>query len=347
MSIPNKYINVNISTLTIIKVLVVFLLLYFLFLVRDIVLILFISLVFASAINPWVNAMQKKKIPRPVGMLLIYLALAIIISSIIYLIVPPIVTQIGDLAKNFPFYLGKLSSYFSTLKGYTNQYESLGGVSTALDSLKTTLSDSASGVFTTVTGIFGGIFTFFLILVITFYMVVEENSMKKIIWSTVPLAHQPYALKLIGRMQEKIGRWLTGQLILCSIVGITSFLGLYILGVKYALMLGLVAFAAQFIPYIGPLLGGIPAVFLAFSQSHLLAVFVIIYYYAFHFLESSILVPKVMQKAVGLNPIVSIAAILIGFQLAGVVGAILSIPVATSINMVVHDLFGAKKPENI
>jgi predicted PurR-regulated permease PerM len=338
----NKVYNISISTFTVVKILLVLLMLYFLYIVRDILVVLFIALILSSAIKPFVDWMQRKKIPRALSMILIYFTLAIVISLIIYLIIPPMVEQIGEITKNLPRYLDLLSTRFSNIKDYTGQVYSLAG---ALDALKTSLQTNATSVLSALSGIFGSIVSFFLVLVVTFYMVVEENAMKKIVWSIVPLKNQPYVMRLIVRMQKKIGNWLIGQLILCFTVGLFIFLGLVILRVKYALILALLAGLFEAIPYLGPLLSAIPAVFLAFSQAPTLAIFVAIFYYAVQFTENNVLVPKIMQKAVGLNPVISITALLIGFKLAGIAGALLAIPVATAASVFIQDVFDNKVGE--
>jgi len=173
-------------------------------------------------------------------------------------------------------------------------------------------------------------------------MVVEENAIKKLVWSIAPEKHQVYVMQLINRIQKKIGLWLRGQLILCLVIFVLSYIGLLILGVKYALMLALIASITELVPYIGPIIGSIPAVVLAFAQSPMLAVFVVALYYGIQLVESNILTPKIMEKAVGINPIISIVALLVGFKVAGVVGAILSIPVATAVSVFVKDVFDSK-----
>jgi len=129
---------------------------------------------------------------------------------------------------------------------------------------------------------------------------------------------------------------------LCLVIFVLSYIGLLILGVKYALMLALIASITELVPYIGPIIGAIPAVVLAFAQSPMLAVFVVALYYGIQLVENNILTPKIMEKAVGINPIISIVALLVGFKVAGVVGAILSIPVATAVSVFVKDVFDSK-----
>jgi len=334
-----KLTSISISTSTIFKVVLVVLVLYFLYLIRDILVILFVALILASALDPWVDWMQKRKIPRSLGIILIYFILFIVIGSVLYLIIPPIVTQVNELSTSFPAFIEKMTSGFSSLRNYMAQHGVLDNLKDGLKSMSSNLQGAASGIFSTITGVVGAIVSFLLVLVITFYMVVEENAMKKIIWSVTPAKHQPYIMQLINRMQKKIGLWLRGQLILSLIIFSLTFLGLSILGVNYALTLALIAGLTEFIPYLGPALAAIPAIFLAFTQSPMLALFVLILYYIIQLVENNIIVPKLMQKVVGLNPVVSIVVLLIGFKLAGVMGAILSIPVATAISVFLKDIF--------
>ncbi|PLX21043.1 hypothetical protein C0584_04645 [Candidatus Parcubacteria bacterium] len=332
----------NISFLTIAKVLIALVLFFVLYVIRDILAVLFVSLILASAVDPWVDWMQEKKIPRGVGILVIYLVMFGVVSTVILLLIPPISTQISELTTNYPQISEKMSSGFDLVKQY-----SLGG-SSFQDFISSKsdfpgLAKAAEGVISGIVDIFGGVFGFFLVLVITFYMVVEEDSLKKIIWSISPAKNQVYVMRLVTRMQKKIGLWLRGQIILSFIIFLLTYIGLLILNVKYALILAIIAGLTEFIPYLGPMLAAIPAMFLAFTQGGaVFMAFVGILYYIIQLVENNIIVPKLMQKVVGLNPIVTLAALMIGFKLAGVVGMILSIPVTTAINVFLKDVFDKK-----
>lgn len=337
-----KPLSINITTSTIIKFFLVMILIYFFYIIKDIIIILFVALIFSSALDPWVDWMQSKKIPRAVGVLLIYLMLFILISLSIYLIIPPIAEQVGELAAKSPQYLERIISGMSSLKEYSIEHGIINEIKSSLGAISNNLQKAAGGVFSTLTNVFGGIVSFFLVLVITFYMVVEENAIKKLVWSLAPEKHQTYIMQLINRMQKKIGLWLRGQLILSLIIFLLTYLGLSILHVEFALVLALIAGITEFVPYIGPIFGAIPAVFLAFTQSPTLAVFVVALYFIIQQTENHILVPKIMEKTVGLNPIISISVLLIGFKVAGIAGAILSIPVATAVSVFVKDVFDEK-----
>lgn len=338
-------IYINITAIAVLKIIGIFILFYFLYLIKSILAIFFISLILASAFDPWVDWMHKRKIPRGFGILIIYIVMFALVITIISLIIPPIVEQSTELAKNFPEIYQKFTSSFSAFKEYSAQH----GIGDEIGKYLNKISESSEGaminIFSTVSGIIGGIFTFFLILVITFYMTVEENAIKKIIWSIVPEKNQVYVMHLINRMQIKVGLWLRGQLILCLIIFMLTYIGLLILKVKYALILALIAGITEFIPYLGPIFSSVPAIFLSATQSLLLGAFVAILYVAVQQIENHIIVPKVMQKVVGLNPIVSIAVLMIGFNIGGVVGAILAIPVATAITVALKDIIDSKEVE--
>jgi len=341
-----KQVYINITTVGVIKIILIIILFYLLFLVKDILAVLFVSLILASAIDPLVDWMQKRKIPRGLGVILIYILLFGIIGTIVSLIIPIIIEQSNDLINSFPNILEKIISGISALKNYSSKFGILDNVKENFGAISSNIQSATISIFSTISGIFSNIFSFFLILVMTFYMVVEENAIKKIIWSITPKKNQVYIMQLADRMQKKIGLWLRAQLILSLIIFILTYIGLLILGIKYALILALIAGLTEFVPYLGPIIASIPAIFLAFTQKPILAILVAILYYIIQLTENNLIVPKLMQKVVGLNPIISIAVLIIGFKLGGVIGAILSIPVATAFNVFVKDYFQKGMVEN-
>lgn len=343
MKIDDRKININISTFTVVKIIVVFLLLYLLFLIKDILAVLFISLIIASAIDPLVDWFEKRKISRGISVVLIYFVSLFVIISVFTLIVPPIIAETNDLLVKSPHYFDKVFSGISLLKEYSREHGFLEDIRENLGSISSGFQTAVGGVFSTIFGFFGGIFSFLLVLVITFYMVVEENAIKKLIHSVAPKRYQEYTMGLVNRMQRKIGLWLRGQMILSLVIFCITYIGLLVLGVDYALVLALIAGLTEFVPYLGPILGSIPAIFLAFGQKPILALFVIGLYAVIQWVENNVLAPKIMEKAVGLNPIVSISVLMIGFQLGGIVGAILSIPVATATQELIIDIFEYKE----
>ncbi len=336
MSVPRQIIDLSI--MSIVKFFLVVILLFFLYMIKEVLAIIFVALILTSAFDPWVDALQRRKIPRWLSVLFIYLVMFIVIGAVVFLLIPPITVQFKQLMTKFPEYFEKVLGAIASLKAFSAEHGLLGQIDSGITAVKDKLGGAFSSIFSGVAGVFGGIVSFFVVLVITFYMSVEESAIKKTVMFLLPERYQPFTLQLINKVQRKIGDWLKGQMILSLILGLMVFTGLSILGVEYALVLAFIAAVGEFIPYLGPILAAIPSVFLAFTQSPTKALFVFILYIIIQQVENNILVPKVMQKAVGLNPIVSIISMMIGVKVAGLVGVILAIPVATALSVVFREL---------
>jgi sporulation integral membrane protein YtvI len=341
-----KKIVFDVSTLALLKIFILGLIVFFLFYVRDVILIVFVALILASAFDPWVDWMQKHKLPRGLGLLVIYLGVFTVLAGTVYLIIPPIATEVKALSDDFPLYWERISGSLDQFRSYSDSQGWTAGIQKSLEDFQANVSAieaAAGGVFSTVFTFFGGILSFFIIAVLTFYLTVEEHAMKRVLRSMMPVKYQPYVTHLINRIQEKIGMWLRGQLILSLIIFVLTWFGLTILGVKYALVLALFAGIMELVPYLGPFIGAVPAIFIAFTQGPSVALGVIILFVIIQQLENNIIVPKVMQKAVGLNPIITLVSMMLGFKLAGILGIILAVPVATALNVVLGDFIEMKK----
>lgn len=332
-----KPVTFNLSTLTIVKVILTLLILYFAYLMWNILVLLIIAVILAVLIDPLADMFEKKKIPRTLAVLLVYIILGALVGLIIFLIIPPLTTQFQQLTDNLPHYWNRLQSLGND--GFLSNYD----LSSLQNGFKSIEADMTQGIFTGLGGILGGVISFFLILVLTFYMVVEKKELKGIVHSLIPARYQPYLSQVSGRIKEKMGAWLKGQLIICLIVGLAIFIALYLLGVKYALVLGLIAGIFEIIPYVGPWTAGALAVFIALGQSPMLALFALILFIVIQETNSNLLVPKIMQKAVGLNPIISILAIITGAELAGFLGILFAIPIASALSILLQDFFVNRK----
>jgi len=327
--------TINISSSTIFRTILILLGLFFLYLIRDILIIVFVSVIIAAAINGPVSWLQRYKIPRVLGVILIYLFVLLIFALIVTLIFPVLAEQIKELNNNFPEFMNKIGLNVNELWG---RYQIEGNLQNFLYEMSSKLTKATSSFFATVISIFGGLFSAVIVLVVSFYLAVQEKGVKKFLISLTPEDHKHYVSDLIDRIQVKIGSWLRGQLLLMFIIGCLTFIGLYFLNVPYALMLALLAGLFEIIPYVGPIIAAIPAVVLAFLVSPFLALLVIILYVVIQQLENYVIVPQVMKKAVGLNPIVIIVVMLIGSKLAGVLGLILSVPITAAVAEFLKDV---------
>ena len=337
----DKEQTINISTSTIVKILIFFLVISFLYLIKEVLLIIFVALVLASAFDPWVDWFQKRRIPRSLSILIIYIVLFAVITFAFVLIVPPISKEVTQLSENFPLYYEKIANGIQSFQ-LSGNLDAQAQLQKGLNSLGENLPGTLSNVVGTLFDIFGGIFSVLLVLVLTFYFTVQEGAMKGFLQSVTPIKAQPYLMRLYSRIQVKLGQWLRGQLILSVVIFTLTFIGLTILGVPYALILAFIAGLFEIVPMIGPWMSAIPAVFFGFLQSPLMGISVVILYIVIQELENHLIVPKVMSKAVGLNPLVVIIAILVGMKLGGIVGALLAVPVATALSVFLKDLMDKK-----
>lgn len=330
----------DISTSTLLRFILIILGLVFLYLIRDVLLVLFIALIVAAAIDGPVDWLARHRVRRIFGTAIVYLLVIAFFALFMYLVAPPLAGQIKILASNLPEYAAKLGTGMEIVQQKIGTHT----LQKLLDNLGSQLSGAASNIFGTAVNIFGGIFSAVVILVISVYLVVQDKGIKKFLASITPLEHQAYVLSLAERIQQKLGAWLRGQMFLMLIVGALVFIGLSLLKVKFALTLALFAGLLEIIPYIGPVLGAIPAVILAFLQSPLLALLVIALFVIVQQLENYLIAPQVMKRVVGLNPLVIIISMIIGGKLAGILGVVVAVPIAAVISVFLSDLMIRKFP---
>ncbi|MFC1599104.1 AI-2E family transporter [Patescibacteria group bacterium] len=345
MNLTDKKINIEISTKSIIKLLIVLFLIWLLYLIRDVVVILFFAVLLVSILEPIVFTITRKKVPKILAVILIYLVLIAIVGLIIVLLIPPIADQVNQLSASFPHYWQKMTDEFLDLNKFFQQYGISQSIESTLKNWQFQLPESTGGIFSKVGGFVSGIFSVFVIMVITFYFLVEQNATKKLLRSLLPSRSLPYAYQLVNRIQQKLGLWLRAQLVLGLIIFALVYICLFSLGVKYALILAIIAGLLEFIPYLGPIISGFIAVVLTLFQSPIKALLVLIIYILIQAAENHIFVPQIMRRAVGLNPVISIFALLIGGKLGGVVGIIIAIPLATALSVIVEDFFSKKKAQ--
>ncbi|HEX3099755.1 MAG TPA: AI-2E family transporter [Patescibacteria group bacterium] len=325
------------STKVILRVVAVLLALAFLWVVRDIVVVILLSLVIASALEPMVDYLNRHKIPRSVSVLGVYAIVIALLVGLASLVAPLISDQFHLLSANLPQYSADFQARYPSLAAF------FGGAD--LSSIIHSLFSGGAGsdtLFTRTVGFFNGLFAVISVVVLSFYLVAADRGMKHFIHDLVPTAHQKVVMSLIEKIQHKMGLWVVGQFILSIFIFTLTYIGLSILGVKYALFLALIAGLLEIVPYVGPFLSAIPAIFFALIQSPALVVGVIILYIVIQKTEGYVLVPKVMEKTVGTSPLVVLLALLVGFKLAGVLGLLLAVPLAGAITVVIAEFFQEK-----
>ncbi len=330
---------IHIGTGTIVKAILVVLFFWMLFFLRDLLLIVLMSIVIASAIEPWAQWLVRHKFPRLLSIILIYLTLAIFIFVVIYFLLIPLLSESSDFLKNVPTYFNSqtisntiANNDFLSSQPIVSNIQSSINLSQMVGTINNFLTNLTSNTFSTISTIFGGVLSFILMVVMSFYLSVEQDGVGKFLKIITPLKHEGYIIDLWRRSQKKIGSWMQGQLILAVIIGVLVYLGLMLLSVPNALLLAFLAAVFEIIPLFGPILASIPAITISFvSGGFTSALIVVGFYLIVHQFENQLIYPLVVKKVVGVPPIVSIVALVAGFQLAGFLGLVLSVPIAAII----------------
>lgn len=337
-----KNMNITISSGTIIKSILLILLFAVLFYLKDLVLIVITAIVIASAIEPITKWFVAYKVPRVPAVLLVYILLLLGLLSIFYFFVPTLLQEMSNFLTFLPTYTNSLD-VSSTIGGdFLSGSESIVktfSLRDALASIQESFSNLSEGFLKSISVIFGGVFSFMLIIVFSFYFAVQETGIDDFLRVVTPVKQHNYVLDLWRRSQLKIGRWMQGQLILALIVGILVYMGLTILDVRYALLLAVLAGVFELIPLFGAFLAAIPGIAIAFVDGGVtLGLMVTGLYVIIQQFENHLIYPLVVTKVVGVPPLMVILALIIGAQFAGFLGLILAVPVAAIVQELVKDV---------
>lgn len=338
--------GIDISIGTILKVVVVLACVSLLYFMRDIVLVMLCAIVIASAIDPGVRWFEGRRIPRALGVVIIYLGIVAILGVIFLFIVPTFLGETSNLVANIPTYVNQINGIVplldnSVLEGYAPIVSDLAArIAKASVVTGTNTGFSASDtIFQSVNSLQEGAITFFLIAILSFYFAVTKDGVEKFLRVITPLAQEEYIIGLWKRTKHKIGAWLQGQIFLGALVGSIIFLMLSIFHVKHALLLGFLMGVLEIIPVFGPTLAAVPGVGLALLDGGIgLGAIVLLMYILVQQFESNIFYPLVVRKMVGISPILVIISLVVGIKLAGFIGVILSVPVSVLLMEFLDDL---------
>lgn len=307
---------------------------YFLFQIKGILTGLFLSFIIMTALRPAVDKLHRRfKVPRPLSILSVYLMMILTLSLMLAIVLPPLLSEAYHFLRSIqlPFFQQEVQNLSLTVQEASQLLSQVG--------------DGASLVFSLITSTFSSVFAFFTLMVMSFYIMMDRPHLhKKISWFTKEKKHLEMAEKFINSLEAQLGGWIRGQVILMLVIGVITYLGLGILRVPFALPLAIIAGLLEILPNLGPTVAAVPAVILAvINGGPVMGVIVTVFYLLVQQLENNLIVPKIMQANADVNPLVAIVTILIGFQLGGVVGALLAIP----FYIVLRSLYTLIKENNI
>jgi predicted PurR-regulated permease PerM len=331
---------------TIVKSIIIILGVFMLYVLRDLVLVIITAVIVASSIEPAVRFFGRYRIHRIPAVLGVYLSAGVLVAGAFYAFVPPLLGELYEFSAKIPevakgLNLNILEKGGDSLEKGELLFAQIAEGAPAKDLLATLgkISNASQSFVGVTSGIFGGFFSFIIIVILSFYFAMQERGIENFLKIVVPFDKEAYVIDLWKRSKDKIGKWMQGQLILGVLIFVLVYLGLTIFGVPYALILALLAGVLEIIPVFGPIMAAIPAVLLAFSSGGTtLALWITGFYLLVQQFESNLIYPLVVRKIVGVPPIIVILALIVGAQLAGFLGILIAIPIVAALMEVVDDM---------
>ena len=328
----------DVSWPSIFKTVFALLIVYFLFLIKDVLVLIVFALIISVLFNPLISFLQKKRIPRVVAAGLVYFLIFGGLSFLIYLTALAFVPEIQLFTESFSQYFEKIAP---PLKGLGIQaFESF---DVFIESSEQWLKGASINIFTALFTFFGGAFTAIFVVFLAFFFSLEEKSIERAIKILFPKKQEDLALNIWNKSQKKISGWFAARLICCIFVGLASFVALKLFKIDYAFSFSLFAGITNIIPYLGPLVAGIVITIVVFLEDWLKAIFILGAFVLIQQIEGNILSPILTKRFIGLPPALVLISLIIGGKLWGLLGTILVIPLAGILFEFIRDYLKKKK----
>lgn len=317
-------------------------LLSLLYLVRDILTPFLLALVITYVFGPAVDFLSLRGLPRPFSILVIYALLALVLVTVVTLILPILVVELNKLGDALPGILLQIQETVRSAHGRISRIEVpeavRGVIEDTIRRFQGALISAVGSAIDALLGVLSGLPILVLSPVLAFYMLKDLERLKRAVAQLVPESIRPETVSLAREIDQVLGGFVRGQLIVALIVGIMASIGLSLLGVRFSLLLGIFAGVGEFIPYFGPVIGAIPAVFFSLTSSVFLAFKVIVMFIFIQQIESSVISPRIVGSRVGLHPLAVVFALLAGGKLAGFWGLLVAVPLAGVIKVLLAHL---------
>jgi predicted PurR-regulated permease PerM len=313
--------KIEISHRTIIFTVLFLLFLGFLFLVRDIILGLFVAILIMAILNPLVSRLTRFRIPRAVSILVTYILVFGIFGIAVASILTPLVEETAGFVNNLPYFLGNLG----VAKELLGQVVALPGQ-----------------IFKVGASLFSNLVLTLGSLVFAFYLLLARDKLEEQLVSFFGEEKSRNFGRIIDKLEIKLGGWARGELILMLAIGLATFLGLKLLGIPYALPLAILAGILEIIPTLGPIIAAIPSIIIGLGISPVMGLATAALAFLVHQLENYLLVPKIMEKSVGVTPIATLLSLAIGAKIAGIVGALIAVPILITLQVLLKEYFEKK-----
>jgi predicted PurR-regulated permease PerM len=306
------YKKIEISRRSIAFLILFPLFLYFLWIIRELLFSLLIAFIIMSALRPLAAFLHRKGFPRQAAIFVVFFGFVLVFVSLVSLIVPPIFSETAAFLKTFPAYEKKLSPEITKYIDLSSFFQYVPSVT--------------NNIFSIVGNVFSNVLFIITTLFFALYFLLEESLIRRFFGMFISESELEHYEEIVSHVESRLTGWFWGQITLMLIIGLLSYIGLVLIGIKYAVPLAVLAGLLEAVPTIGPILSAVPAILIGLSDSYLTGLFILILYFFIQQAENTLIVPIVMKRATGISPILILIALVIGGKIGGVLGVLLSIP---------------------
>lgn len=316
--------KIEISHRTIIFTVLFLGLVWVLFQIRDIIFQFFLALFIAAILNPTVTKLSKRKIPRGASVIVVYLLLFGVVGISVAALIPALVSQTSAFVNNFPRIVANIGISSVVSDQLTQQL---------IEQLATLPASVAKATIS----VFSNAISLVAVLVFAFYLLSEREKLDDQLAELIGKDKQDLIENNLALIEKNLGSWARAQITLMFVVGVANYIGLTLLGIPFALPLAMLAGLLEVVPYVGPVIAAVPAVFIGLGISPILGLAVTALAFLVQQLENYIFVPKIMEKSTGVHPIITLLALAIGFKLLGFIGILIAVPVFITLQVLVRN----------
>lgn len=299
-----------------------------------------IAMIISYVLNPVVTMLHERKVPRTIAVLLIYAVFCAVITVLLVNLIPMFISQVQELNRHVPELSMRAQNIVTDINNTSLLPESFrGGINKMLLQMEKKVSESLLGFINNIGSVLNTVFVAFIIPFLAFYILKDFDVFERTVITYVPKSHRKNTVRLLKDIDSALGSYIRGQFLVCLIVGVLAYLGYLIIGMPYALLLAGIVAITNVIPYMGPFFGAAPAILMASTVSFKMVLLVAIVNTACQILEGNVISPQVVGRTLHMHPLLIIFALLVGGEVAGIVGMILAVPIFAACKVIVQHMF--------
>jgi predicted PurR-regulated permease PerM len=300
-----------------------------------------IALIISYVLNPIVTILNIKKVPRPLAVLLIYVIFFSSLTIILMNTIPIFIIQLRELTEHLPELTSKAQVWMENYNDhkYVLPESIQNGIENSLQQIQETISSAISHFLNGITGTLDTLFLVFIVPFLAFYMMKDFKLIEKTVITVLPHRHRRETIKLLKNIDEALGSYIRGQFLVCIVVGILAYIGYWFIDLPYPLLMASFVALMNIIPYVGPFIGAAPALLLASTISWQMMIYVAIVNFVIQLLEGNVISPQIVGRTLHIHPLFIIFSLLVGGEVAGILGLILAVPFFAVVKVIFQHVF--------